>query len=110
MSRDVVKVYCHRNHRVGTVIADAAGLRIEYTAAVLHTEGTIFGSSRLCVMRLGDDDVTGFNAYCKSCKSPVALSVRGLRAAALDGVREIQAPSATAIVKWLRHDPRHAGE
>jgi hypothetical protein len=70
MSRKVVKVYCQRNHRVGTVIADAAGLRIKYTAEVLHTTA-IFGSSKQCTMHFAEDDVTEFNAYPAAESRPV---------------------------------------
>ena len=119
MSREVLKVFCPRNHRVGTVVADGQGLRIDYDSEVHHTTG-IFGAPYR--MRLGEGDVTGFAAYCKVCMKSVGLSVQGLRAAAHADRRHLHAPySDTSDHIWTdaghppmyppgttrhKHDPR----
>lgn len=117
-----MKVFCPRNDKVGTVKADADGLKVEYTAAVVHTEG-IFGSLKYAATdRLPDDEVGELTAYCKACNSPVILNIRDLRDAALNGAQEIHVPLASAAdKKWrgagreamyppeqkrMRHDPR----
>jgi hypothetical protein len=125
MSRDIVKVFCPRNHRVGTVTADPEkGLLLAYVAEVLHTDGIIFGAAS--TLPLADDEVAVFAGYCKSCKSSVNLDASGLRAAVRDRITEVHAPYSVAVdkewadvgwdriyppsPKWLRHDPRRSDE
>ncbi|HEU0191428.1 MAG TPA: hypothetical protein VFR17_09175 [Mycobacterium sp.] len=93
MSRQITKVFCVRNHRIGTVCADADGLFIDYTAEV-HHRGGIFGART--TDRLSDDEVCALTGYCASCKQPVALDSRTLRRSALSGERDVHAPSADA--------------
>ena len=87
--RDVTKVFCPRNHRVGTVVADADGLLVDYSALVLHRDG-MFGADS--ANRLRDDAADVFEAYCKSCRKPVQLDARQLRSAAKAGQRDIVQP------------------
>lgn len=120
MGREVLKVFCWRNHRVGTVTAGPNGLVLEYTGEVWHTTG-IFGAPS--VLRLTDDDATDFAAYCPTCRKSVALNTRTLRDAALGGRHDARAPFSDTIDKlWtsdrgrkplyppgltrFRHDPR----
>jgi hypothetical protein len=114
-------VFCPRNDRVGTVIADAEGYAIEYTAQVWHFTA-IFGATS--TDRLHDDEAAMFTGYCKSCRRGVMLSGRFLREQAVDGVREVKVPFAAAVdkqwvdagreaiypsdLKSLRHDPRQS--
>lgn len=110
-----MKVFCPDNDQVGTVTADRDGLLITYRAAVWHTGGSVFGSENMVTDRLADDEVGELGAYCKRCKRPVTLSVRGLRIAGLAGLREIDAPYSAAPlnpsnVKWLRRDPRRSDD
>jgi hypothetical protein len=121
MARAVVKVFCPRNHRVGTVTAGPDGLTVNYTGEAWHTTGIFGAPSRLS---LTDDDATDFAAYCTACRKSVALNTRTLRAAALGGRRDAHAPFSDTIDKtWtsdrgrkplyppgltrFRHDPRN---
>ena len=122
MAREVLKVFCPRNDRVGTVTADADGYTLDYTSEVLH-RGTIFGSP--ATLPLPADETAALTGYCKRCKAPVALSAPSLRKQAIDGVREVRVPFATDVdkqwvdagrdaiyppnVDWVRHDPRGCG-
>lgn len=77
MSREVLKVFCPKNNRIGTVIADADGYAVEYTANVVHP-GSIFPSSQRVTDRLSRDEVLSLAAYCRTCNRPVTLSGRAL--------------------------------
>jgi hypothetical protein len=115
----VLKVFCRRNDRVGTVTADAQGYKLNYFSEVLH-HGAVFGSP--AELRLTIEETAALNGYCKRCKAPVVLSAPSLRKQAIDGVREVHVPFATDVDKqwvdagqdaiypqdidWLRHDPR----
>jgi len=77
MSREVLKVLCAKNNRLGTVIADADGYAVEYTANVVH-RGSVFPSPRRVIDRLSRDEVASLAAYCRACNRPVTLSVRAL--------------------------------
>lgn len=101
-ARDVVKVFCPRNHRVGTVRADADGLLLDYTAKVHHPTG-IFGAR--AVDRLPDDAAMVLGGYCKACRKPVQVDVRQLREAAGSGRRGIAQPFGDAV----DHEWRQAG-
>jgi hypothetical protein len=119
MTREVLKVFCRRNDRVGTVTADADGYTLNYVSEVSH-HGAVFGSP--ATLPLTADETTALNGYCKRCKAPVMLSAPKLRKQAIDGVREVHVPFATDVdkqwvdagrdaiyppdVEWLRHDPR----
>ncbi|HKI43098.1 MAG: hypothetical protein P4L48_03355 [Mycobacterium sp.] len=88
MSREVLKVFCPRRHRVGTVRADVDGLLVDYSAEAWHNG--LFGTR--AVDQLFDDEAGELGGYCKPCKKPVQLDIQRLRAAALAGERDIQAP------------------
>jgi hypothetical protein len=101
MTRAIVKVFCPRNHRVGTVTANSDGLTVDYTGEVWHTTGIFGATSRL---PLSDDDATDFAAYCPTCKKSVALNTRTLRDAALGGRRDAHAPFSDTIDKTWTSD------
>lgn len=124
MSRDIVKVFCPRNHRIGTLTGDTEGLLLDYVAEVLHGRGVIFGAPS--THRLRDDEVAAFAGYCTSCRSSVDLDTSILHAAVRDRVSEVHATFSVAIdlqradvgwdrlyppgLEWLRHDPRRPSD
>lgn len=116
-ARPLMKVFCPRNHCVGTVSADAIGLLINYTAEVFHTTGVFGGDA---VDRLVDDDMTVLGGYCNACKKPVGLDARRLSSRAMAGDRDFRAAfSDTSDRSWTKagHPPmyppgmtRHRGD
>jgi hypothetical protein len=131
MARDVVKIFCPRrgkNHRVGTMVADAEGYAVRYVAEVWHP-GVIFGSEQEVTDRLDGDAVTELAAFCRVCNKSVTLNSRALLRAAQRGTPGTpghHAPFADSLDKqWadagrrpmypgdlrrLRHDPRDPGQ
>jgi hypothetical protein len=92
--REVLKVFCPRNHRVGTVTVDDDGYAIDYIAEVWHSGPSIFGSPSS--IRL-DDDVIGFTAFCNTCKKSVELNAPALIAAVASGTRGVRPQFSDAI-------------
>lgn len=108
MSREVLKVFCPRNHRIGTMIADTEGYAVEYTANVVHID-SVFPSSQKVTDRLSREEVASLAAYCRSCNRPVTLSVRALLRAADGGKRDHHAQAWGGEARGenrLKHDPR----
>jgi hypothetical protein len=116
MNREIVIVRCMRRHRIGSVIADADGLIVNYVGEVWHVGG-IFGADS--TVRLTEDELLDFDAYCNVCRKSVRLNTANLRAAALDGKPGVSAPFTDTIdrewtggplyspgLKRFRHDPR----
>lgn len=94
MSREIVKVFCARNHRVGTVTANSDGLIADYVGEVWHTTG-IFGAPSK--VRLANDESIDFEAYCRTCRKSVRLNTASLRTAALDRQTGVRAPFTDTI-------------
>jgi hypothetical protein len=125
MARAAVKVFCPRNHRVGTVLADAEGYAVEYIGAVRHP-GVVFGSEHMVADRLDGDAVTELAGFCRPCNRPVTLDSGALLHAAQRGTPGHHVPFADSLDKrWadagrepmysgelrrLRHDPRDIGQ
>jgi hypothetical protein len=91
MSREVLKVWCLKNNRIGRVIADAEGYAVEYAANVVHI-GSVFPSPQKVTDRLARDETGSLAAYCRTCNRPVRLSIRALLRAVDDGKRGYHAP------------------
>ena len=100
MSREITKLFCPSNHRIGTVAADDNGLLVEYTAEGWGSDG-VFGAPATDRLL---DDVAGFlGAYCPKCRTLVELKVSDLRNAALAAQRGVHGSSLDADDKaWTQ--------
>lgn len=95
-----VKVFCSRNHRVGTVCTDSDGLLLRYSAEVWDT-GALFGAP--AVDRLPDGVAMVLGGYCAACKRAVVLDTRLLREAYAAGRGDIHVGDAdSADRQWTR--------
>lgn len=108
MSREVLKVYCPRNHKVGSVTADAdAGVYVvNHFAALGGVEGPIYPSKNQVRSPLLRDEVAETTAYCKTCKEPVTLDLRVISRKVAAGARDHHAAYSNAIDKTWRQAGR----
>jgi hypothetical protein len=109
MSREIVKVFCMKGHRVATVVAHSDALVVDYVGEVWHRKDGrtgIFGAPG-CKLRLTEDESDDFEAYCRTCRKSVRLNSATLRAAALERRRGISAPFVDTIDRaWIRQRGR----